>query len=167
MFLFLNPISRHNHDATLQGMLALFAMGYGFGYGATFNALYSMPSRIFDLSGLGRTQSALFGMGLVGNALGSAVGGTLRSKLGSYTMTFSLCVVACACNVVVLWVLRRTSAHLFNDSSEVEASKHPPQLKGMLCRSNTFSDLVEIGWLGVSMEPGSVNPRPPAANFDD
>lgn len=79
----------------------LFTVLYGFGYGATFNALYALGPILFGKKNLGRTQSTLFGIGLVGNAVGSVVTSILRSKYSSYQHAFLLSFLMSALNFIV------------------------------------------------------------------
>ncbi|PXF41527.1 hypothetical protein BWQ96_08730 [Gracilariopsis chorda] len=88
--------------------ILLFALLFGFGYGATFNSLYALTPILFGKHNLGRTQSALFGLGLCGNAVGSVLTGVLRSKYGSYQVPFFVTALACICNFFVFNINRLT-----------------------------------------------------------
>lgn len=166
--LFLGPSSGPTFLTTSHIALGAFAVTFGFGYGATFNSLYSLPAFIFDLSQLGRIQSSLFGIGLLGNALGSAVGGVLRSRLKSYTVSFFLPIVASALNILALWWLKRISRTIaktqsfsdgfdadFETGAPILDSQGLPIISTILRRSTTFSDMVDSGLIGASMEIGS------------
>lgn len=78
--------------------ILVFSVLYGFGYGACFNSLYALVPIVFGKKDLGRTQSALFGIGLAGNAVGSVLTSVLRSKFGSYQRPFLVALVACIAN---------------------------------------------------------------------
>mmetsp|Transcript_39 Transcript_39/g.116 ORF Transcript_39/g.116 Transcript_39/m.116 type:complete len:576 (-) Transcript_39:2263-3990(-) len=67
-----------------------FAVLFGFGYGSTFNALYSTVPLVFGKQALGRVQSMLFAIGLLGNALGSFSTGLLRTALETYHLPFGV-----------------------------------------------------------------------------
>lgn len=86
--------------------VGLFAVIFGFGYGATFNCLYSFTPIVFGRRNLGRTQSLLFGLALVGNAIGSVLTGVLRSWYGTYQRPFLVAFVACIANFFVFNVTR-------------------------------------------------------------
>lgn len=79
----------------------LFTILYGFGYGATFNSLYALGPTLFGKKNIGRTQSVLFGIGLIGNAIGSVVTSVLRSKFDSYRHAFLLSFIMSALNFLV------------------------------------------------------------------
>lgn len=79
---------------------------FGFGYGATFNALYALVPIVFGRKNLGRTQSSLFGLGLAGNAVGSVLTGVMRSYYGTYQRAFLIVAVACITNFFVFNVTR-------------------------------------------------------------
>lgn len=93
-----------NHSA----MMVIFALLFGFGYGATFNCLYALTSIVFGKRNLGRTQSTLFGLGLAGNAVGSVVTAVLRAQYGSYQRSFLVALMACGANFFVFNANRRT-----------------------------------------------------------
>ncbi|CAN8076429.1 unnamed protein product [Agarophyton chilense] len=79
----------------------IFAILFGFGYGATFNSLYALTPLVFGKQNLGRTQSTFFGLGLCGNAVGSVLTGVLRSKHGTYQLPFFLAALVCTLNFFV------------------------------------------------------------------
>jgi hypothetical protein len=86
--------------------LVAFSIIFGFGYGATFNCLYALVPIIFGLNNLGRTQSSLFGLGLIGNALGSIATGVLRSRYGSYDRAFLVAGITTWTNMIVFGVTK-------------------------------------------------------------
>lgn len=88
--------------------MVIFAVVFGFGYGATFNCLYALTPIVFGKQNLGRTQSALFGLGLAGNAVGSVMTGVLRSKYLTYQRPFLVAALACTANFFVFNVTRLT-----------------------------------------------------------
>jgi MFS family permease len=91
---------------TSPAALVAFSLLFGFGYGSSFNSLYVLIPSIFGRKNLGRIQSAMFGLGLLGNALGSIATGVLRSKYGTYDRPFLIASAMCAANVVVFNVTR-------------------------------------------------------------
>lgn len=66
--------------------------------GGVFNSLYSLVPLVFGRGNLGATQSSLFGVGLIGNAIGSVLTGVLRSKYGTYQVPFLVSAGACLLN---------------------------------------------------------------------
>eukprot|EP00178_Gracilaria_changii_P010080 TRINITY_DN2939_c0_g1_i1.p1 TRINITY_DN2939_c0_g1~~TRINITY_DN2939_c0_g1_i1.p1 ORF type:complete len:668 (-),score=114.28 TRINITY_DN2939_c0_g1_i1:5470-7473(-) len=84
----------------------IFAILFGFGYGATFNSLYALTPIVFGKQNLGRTQSTLFGLGLCGNAVGSVLTGVLRSKYGTYQLPFFITALVCTLNFFVFNLTR-------------------------------------------------------------
>lgn len=86
--------------------LLLFSILYGVGYGATFNCLYSLVPTVFGRKNLGRTQSALFGIGLAGNAFSAVFTSFLRERFNSYQIPFLISLVTCIANVFVLFATR-------------------------------------------------------------
>lgn len=87
---------------------SLFTVLYGFGYGATFNCLYALVPIVFGKKNLGRTQSTLFGIGLLGNASGAVLTSMLRAKFGTYQIPFLSAVLSCIANFFVLTITRRS-----------------------------------------------------------
>lgn len=104
--LWLGPLRLPALTASPWVVLA-FTIVFGLGYGATFNCLYSLGPVVFGRRDLGRVQSALFGCGLLGNATGAVVTGTLRTSTSSYDLPFLLAATACALNVIAFSVTRR------------------------------------------------------------
>lgn len=112
LFLFMSPPSLGDdnipHLTSSPLAFLLFTILFGFGYGATFNSLYALTPIVFGKRNLGRTQSALFGLGLTGNAVGSVLTGVLRSRYGSYERAFLVSAVACIANFFVFNLNRLT-----------------------------------------------------------
>ena len=139
IFLFLNahgvddnyvPYLTHSHVA-----MVLFTVLFGFGYGATFNSLYALTPIVFGRKNLGRTQSALFGLGLGGNAVGSVLTGVLKERYGTYQTSFLVAAVACIANFFVFNVTRMTlggslegmkALKVEQDTADVQPVPHTP-----------------------------------------
>lgn len=85
-----------------------FILLFGFGYGATFNSLYALTPIVFGKENLGRTQSTLFGLGLIGNAIGSVITGVLRAKYDTYDLPFLVAAVLCTANFFLFNITRLT-----------------------------------------------------------
>ena len=111
-FLFIAPPGLDDNNVPILTnsavALILFTVLFGFGYGATFNSLYALTPIVFGKQNLGRTQSALFGLGLCGNALGSVLTAVLRSAYDTYQRPFLVAAVACTANFFVFNVTRLT-----------------------------------------------------------
>jgi MFS family permease len=103
--------------------LVAFAVTFGFGYGATFNCLYALVPIIFGLKNLGRTQSSLFGIGLIGNALGSIATGVLRSRYGTYDRAFLVAGITTWTNMIVFAVTKYFVAGTIEKSEETAAAR--------------------------------------------
>lgn len=112
LFLFINSfgLDENNIPRLTEQPLAvlMFTVVFGFGYGATFNCLYALIPIVFGKRNLGRTQSALFGLGLAGNAVGSVITAVLRSRYKTYQRPFLASFVACAANFLIFNITRMT-----------------------------------------------------------
>lgn len=93
-----------NHSTTK----VIFAILIGFGYGETFNCLYALTPIVFGKRNLRRTKSALFGLGLAVNAVGSVGMAVLRSQYGSHQREFLVALIACGANFFVFNANRMT-----------------------------------------------------------
>mmetsp|Transcript_3059 Transcript_3059/g.7226 ORF Transcript_3059/g.7226 Transcript_3059/m.7226 type:complete len:569 (-) Transcript_3059:122-1828(-) len=172
----------HTNSTITDSMLFfyLFAVFFGLGYGATFNALYTFPPVLFGSEKLGRIQSMLFGAGLCGNACGAVVTGILRSNTGSYDLAFLILLCFAASTVLALVALERTPLARSVRSKNAEAGQEedkadamepvlspeiaimpssmsasqllPPRPPGFaLRRSSTFADTLDAGLFGASL----------------
>ena len=97
-FLFIAPPGMDDKNVLILTYSAvtviLFTVLFGNGYGATFNSLYALKPIVFGKQNLGRTQSALFGLGLCDNAPGSVLTAVLRSDYDTYQRPFLVAAVA-------------------------------------------------------------------------
>lgn len=96
--------------ATSRAALFAFSSVFGFGYGATFNALYGIVPFVLGTAKLGLVQSALFAAGLCGNAVGALASGYLRTRTGSYHESFLVALAAVALNFVFVFTLARLTS---------------------------------------------------------
>jgi len=112
------------HLTTNHSTIILFVVLFGFGYGGVFNCLYSLVPLVFGKNNLGATQSSLFGLGLVGNAVGSVLSGVLRSKFGSYQVPFLVAAVACLLNFLAFNLTRLSLDQPCRHAEEKEKDYH-------------------------------------------
>lgn len=105
--------------------LVIFSILFGFGYGATFNCLYVLVPLVFGKKNLGRIQSTLFGLGLVGNAAGSIMTGVLRSRFGSYDRPFLVAGASCLVNFLVFNVTRLSLGWSITGLKHLSAETEP------------------------------------------
>lgn len=142
MFLFLGTpgLDEHNIPYLTSHSLAvlMFAVLFGFGYGATFNCLYALTPIVFGKQNLGRTQSTLFGLGLAGNAIGSVLTGVLRSHYDTYQRPFLIAAMACTANFFVFNITRMTLG------GSLEGLKALNAEQDQLAMSGTFHGLEEL-----------------------
>ncbi|GJQ11565.1 hypothetical protein GpartN1_g3356.t1 [Galdieria partita] len=107
-----NQYTRLPSLGTSSFQFFLFAIAFGAGYGSTFNCLYSIVPSVFPLSRIGVVQSSLFGFGLLGNATGALVTGSLREWTGSYDLSFSVAFVMCCIAFIVFHMLEVIEHHM-------------------------------------------------------
>jgi MFS family permease len=150
-------IPRLTHNPVL---FAGFSVLYGFGYGATFNCLYCLVPLVFGRKNLGRIQSSLFGLGLVGNAAGSILCGVLRSRYGAYDRGFLIAGAACLANLCVFNVTRATLGGSMQGLKVLQGEEEPvdPKLLAEL-RADEAALQRRIGGGGLS-EVGSTGVTP-------
>lgn len=148
-------------------MVAIFSIVFGFGYGATFNALYCLVPLVFGNASLGRIQSSLFGLGLVGNAAGSILTGILRSRYGSYDRGFLIAGAACFANLCVFNITRTTLGGTMKGLARLkteEVSAVDPNILEDL-RSQKAHDDAVAARIGVASDQESVSTSSPPGSF--
>ena len=132
-FLFVAPIELSEHGVpklTHSSLAVLFFIAcFGFGYGAVFNCLYALTPIVFGRANLGRTQSTFFGIGLIGNALGSVVTGVLRARYKSYDVPFMISALSCTTNFFLFNLTRlslKKPAEAASSKQQQESVSTPP-----------------------------------------
>jgi len=95
------------HGPGLLMCLLGFAVLFGAGYGAMFNANYALVPRIVSISRLGFVQSILFAIGLCGNGAGALITGYMRTWTRHYMKPFLLTFAAVILNAACVFALAR------------------------------------------------------------
>jgi MFS family permease len=144
-------IPRLTHSPVMVG---IFSVVFGFGYGATFNALYCLVPLVFGPNNLGRIQSSLFGLGLIGNAAGSIITGVLRSKHGSYDRGFLIAGAACVANLCVFNITRMTLGGSFENFRKITRAE-----QAQIDASDKY-DVAVAARIGGASEHGSAGVTP-------
>jgi MFS family permease len=106
-------------------MLYVFAVVYGLFSGlATFSI--SINAEYFGVKELG----AISGIGLFGNAIGSAIGpvlaGLIYDRIGNYQLTFLLCAIAGVGSVTLMWLLKPTRINYNLTNNELKQKSSVP-----------------------------------------
>jgi len=120
-----NEYTRLPSLGTSSFQFFVFAIAFGAGYGSTFNCLYSIVPSVFPLSRIGVVQSSLFGFGLLGNATGALLTGSLREWTGSYDISFSVAFVMCCIAFIVFHILEVVEHHMLSSSFHVADEPSP------------------------------------------
>jgi MFS family permease len=84
-----------------------FSVFFGAGYGAMFNANYTLVPQIIGTTRLGLIQSILFAIGLCGNGAGALFTGYLRSWTRHYLQPFLVAFSAVVLNALSMFALMR------------------------------------------------------------
>ncbi|KAF6001665.1 hypothetical protein F1559_001089 [Cyanidiococcus yangmingshanensis] len=87
--------------------LVSFSICFGAGYGAMFNANYTLVPQIIGTARLGLVQSILFAIGLCGNGAGALFTGYLRSWTRHYMKPFLVAFSAVFLNALSMFALMR------------------------------------------------------------
>ena len=96
-----------SHVRLARVALLGFASLFGFGYGSVFNCNYALVPQLLGTYQLGLVQSALYAVGLCGNAAGALLTGWLRTRLLSYESAFAVAVAAVVINFFFVYALAR------------------------------------------------------------
>lgn len=172
-------MASHGLDSSFMPLLTdytspiiLFTILYGCGYGAIFNALYSLAPIVFGKKNLGRTQSSLFGFGLIGNAIGSVLTSILGSYYKSFQRPFLLALLMCLLNFVVFtWMyLSHGDLEGNNRIHGAMANEGNYNIPLLFKKHYSFSESFPDEWENDNMKNGDIGEKPfydSTARLDD
>jgi MFS family permease len=89
-------------------MLYIFALIYGFGYGAMISMQALAPASMFGLLSLGTLFGTVAFLYTCGGAIGATVTGYIYDVTGSYQMSFIIWAVLAGCGTTLALALRHT-----------------------------------------------------------
>ncbi|KAK4537352.1 hypothetical protein CDCA_CDCA12G3377 [Cyanidium caldarium] len=140
-----------SHARLARVALLGFSSLFGFGYGSVFNCNYALVPQLLGTYQLGLVQSALYAVGLCGNAAGALLTGWLRTRLFSYESAFAVAVAAVVINFFFVYALARwyrapSASPLAPQPMLVSSASAPAGLQRSPRRSvSVFFDALESG----------------------
>ena len=97
-----------------QWHLYLFAIIFGFGYGALSTVVFPLVAEYFGVGSHGAILGFLLFCGESGNAVGPVVTGHIYDITGSYQMAFLIWALVSFVGIILILCLRQAPARLRN-----------------------------------------------------